>query len=644
MRRLFLASMIIVLVVMQTRCPQIVVALAIATLCLKADRKGKFVLAIMLGLILLRLNLNIDVSKVKQGYVTEINASSFIVDNGIDHVLVYSEDVADIHPFDRVVIVGEVTPIEARKGDFGFDALRWAKANRIAGTVSEEGTLRFCRDSFPHFLLSGGFAKNNPSFVAAFRNLVYDTNPDDPLMDFISLGLQFSLLLLLLDRLSQRISNEKTAFVFQFAVLFLFSALFGFPLTSLRFMLFFLTSRFIKDRKLAFSLNILLFFIYEPHTLSQWTILIPLAFQFSSIFYKKRNAYFVRSALLAMIFLRSNAVFFPLSLLLFPILRKGMLVVSGVYWSATMLPFLAELALLLNRLFTQLLASLSLERFRMISTISDFFLVAIFILFILYSDKRILRILLLIVLILSPYAFYLNPFPQVVFLNAGQGDAILLRSAFSSCLVLIDTGPPREATNLIATLRSKGVDKLNALILTHGDADHSGNIDAFSKAFEIEKTIIDKQDFKCEGMTMKNLDKGVTFNDSNADSLIYATSLLQTRFLFMGDGDIRTEEELLERYDLTTDIVKLGHHGSQSASSDEFIGKIQARLALISVGKNSYGHPHPSVINRLKAFRLAYLTTRDKGDITMTLFPGFALVTSFDFGYMILPTGPRKLK
>jgi hypothetical protein len=306
--------MIIVLVGMQTRNPQITVMLAYAALCLKADRKGKIVLLITLVLIIIRLSLNIDVSKVKQGYVTEINASSFIVDNGIDHVLVYSEDVADIHPFDRIVIVGEVTPIEARKGDFGFDARRWAKANRIAGTIAEEGTLRFCRDSFPHFLFSGGFAKNNPAFVVAFRNLIYDTNPDDPLMDFISLGLQFSLLLLLLDRLSQRISNEKTALFLEFVGLFLFSSLFGFPLTSLRFMLFFLTSRFIKDRKLAFALNILLFFIYEPHTLSQWTILIPLTFQFSSIFYKKRNTYFVRSALLALIFLRSNAVVFQVSI------------------------------------------------------------------------------------------------------------------------------------------------------------------------------------------------------------------------------------------------------------------------------------------------------------------------------------------
>jgi hypothetical protein len=114
MRRLFLASMIIVLVGMQTRNPQITVMLAYAALCLKADRKGKIVLLITLVLIIIRLSLNIDVSKVKQGYVTEINASSFIVDNEIDHVLVYSEDVADIHPFDRIVIVGEVTPIEAR--------------------------------------------------------------------------------------------------------------------------------------------------------------------------------------------------------------------------------------------------------------------------------------------------------------------------------------------------------------------------------------------------------------------------------------------------------------------------------------------------------------------------------------------------
>ncbi|MGB7594871.1 MAG: hypothetical protein WBL80_04845, partial [Erysipelotrichaceae bacterium] len=153
-----------------------------------------------------------------------------------------------------------------------------------------------------------------------------------------------------------------------------------------------------------------------------------------------------------------------------------------------------------------------------------------------------------------------------------------------------------------------------------------------------------KKDVKCKGLMMKNLDPLMTFGEVNADSLIYATSLNQTRFLFMADGDVNTEAKLLERFDLTSDIVKLGHHGSQSASSDEFIGNLRANLAIISVGKNSYGHPHASVLARLKAFRLRYLTTRREGDITVTLLPGFAIVSSARQPLRIVATGCQKRK
>jgi competence protein ComEC len=248
------------------------------------------------------------------------------------------------------------------------------------------------------------------------------------------------------------------------------------------------------------------------------------------------------------------------------------------------------------------------------------------------------------VLFVSPWFIYLNPLPQVVFLNAGQGDAILLRSAFASCTIVIDTGPPKEAINLVATLRSKTVDRIDALVLTHSDADHSGNQALFEEQFDIKDTVDSKQDVTCKGMLLKNLDPLITFGEVNADSLIYATSLNHTRFLFMADGDVNTEAKLLERYDLTSDIVKLGHHGSQSASSDEFIGNIQAKLAIISVGKNSYGHPHAAVLARLNAFRLRYLTTRREGDITLTLLPGFAIVTSAREPLRIVETGRQKRK
>jgi len=639
MRRLFLALSIVVLVGMQTAAPMYPILLGCGVLFLKTDKRGRIFIVVMLGIVLLRMNLDFKGKAFTQGYVTEINASSYIVENGLDHILVYTEDASKIHPFDRVAIVGQIDPIEGRTGDFGFDALRWASANRILGTISEDQTLRFCRDSLGHFLLAGGFAQNNTAFVNVFRDLIYDTQPDDPLIDFVSLGLQFALLLGVLNRLTQAIPNEILAESLKFVGLFLFGWLFGYPLTALRFLLFFLTSRFFTDRKLAFCVNIMVFMLYDPNTLSQWTVLIPLAFQFSSIFFSKTNAYFVRCALLAAIFMRSNGILLPISILFFPLARSILILISAVFWSATIIPILAYPALWLHGLFINLQSMFDYDLIRIIGTIGHLLLIFTFILFMLIPRNKALHWVMIGLLFASPCFIYLNPFPQVVFLNAGQGDTILVRSAFASCTIVMDTGPPKEASNILATLRSKSVIKIDALILTHPDADHSGNQALFGEQFDITEVVASKKDVKCKGLLMKSLDPLITFGDVNADSLIYATSLNQTRFLFMADGDVNTEAKLLERYDLTSDIVKLGHHGSQSASSDEFIGNLQAKLAIISVGKNSYGHPHASVLARLKAFRQDYLTTRREGDITLTLLPGFAFVTSTRQPLRIVATG-----
>ena len=630
MRQRILAVSLLTLFAMQVRQPALFILMTGSILVFQADQRKRIFVFLLLTLIVIRLNLHVNSNVFTEGVVVEINPSSIVVQHHLDRVLIRVEDPSIYHAFDRVVIDEDFKPIESRIGDFGFVARQWARANRIQGIVDESNIVRFCRNSILHYLFSGGVAHHDMAFVSAWRDLIYDTTQDHSITGFISLGLQFSLFLSLMHRLTQRIRQQGIAECVAFGSLCLFSSFFAFPLTSLRFIFFFLSSRLCRDRYLSLSMNILFFFFYEPATLTQWTLLIPLVYQSTTLLVPKPRRRFVRIVVIALVFMRSNAIVDPFALLLFPVLRTLYMLISGLFWLSLLLPNLSYLSTFAYRTLESLLIRLPIESFLITGTIPDSFLFLSVLLLISLSFHRRYRYLFIPILLIAPFRMYLNPFPSVVFLNAGQGDAMLVRSSFARCTIILDTGPPYEERNLLATLRSKSVFDIDAMIITHADADHSGNMEVFRHEFDIGSIVTGRKDVECEGLLLKNLDPGVVFDDENADSLVYATSLNGVRFLFMADADIRSEERIMNRYDLTTDIVKLGHHGSQTSSSQDFIGRLQAKFAIISVGKNNYGHPSQLVLQRLDAFRLDFLTTRDEGDITFTPIGGYALITSSD--------------
>ena len=102
------------------------------------------------------------------------------------------------------------------------------------------------------------------------------------------------------------------------------------------------------------------------------------------------------------------------------------------------------------------------------------------------------------------------------------------------------------------------------------------------------------------------------YGDENDNSSVIYTELNNHKFLFMGDAGVEVEEDLIEKYNLMDiDILKIGHHGSKTSSSEEFINKINPKYSVISVGKNNrYGHPNKEVINNLDNSKI-YRTDKD---------------------------------
>ena len=226
----------------------------------------------------------------------------------------------------------------------------------------------------------------------------------------------------------------------------------------------------------------------------------------------------------------------------------------------------------------------------------------------------------------------------ITFINVGQGDSTFIHLKHNKN-ILIDTGGVYNyhlSKNIISYLKSLGIKKLDYLILTHGDFDHMGESINLVENFKVEKVIfncgpyndlekelikvLDKKKIKYYSCIKElNIDKNKLYflqtkeydNENDNSNVIY-TELDGYKFMFMGDASTTTEKEILNKYNLPDiNVLKIGHHGSKTSSSKEFINEINPKYSIISVGKNNrYGHPNKEVLNNLKNSKI-YRTDQD---------------------------------
>jgi len=188
----------------------------------------------------------------------------------------------------------------------------------------------------------------------------------------------------------------------------------------------------------------------------------------------------------------------------------------------------------------------------------------------------------------------------------------------------------------IPYLKSLGIRKIDNLILTHGDYDHIGEAINLVNNFKVEKVIFNCGDFnELEKDLIKVLEKkkipyyscikeinidnnklyflnNKDYGNENDNSSVIYTEFNNYKFLLMGDAGVEVEEDLLEKYNLQDiDVLKVGHHGSRTSSSKEFINEIKPKYSVISVGKNNrYGHPNKKVLDNLEDSKI-YRTDQD---------------------------------
>ncbi len=261
------------------------------------------------------------------------------------------------------------------------------------------------------------------------------------------------------------------------------------------------------------------------------------------------------------------------------------------------------------------------------------------------NRRRYGVIILLMCMVFHWNINYVNFFGKVVVLDIGQGDAIYIRLPFNKGDYLIDTGgaftfPQEEwkerekefhsgADVLVPFLKAEGVRRLDKLILTHGDFDHIGNVESLWGEVEIEEVIVPQgfgvgevekeiiKEAKHRGVSTQfavsntgwkegkasfvYLHPTKFYESKNEGSIVLLAVLGNKKWLFTGDMEEEGERDLLHHYpNLNVDVLKVGHHGSKTSSTERFLGAIKPDVAIISAGRNNrFGHPHQEVLERL---------------------------------------------
>ncbi len=262
------------------------------------------------------------------------------------------------------------------------------------------------------------------------------------------------------------------------------------------------------------------------------------------------------------------------------------------------------------------------------------FIYYIFLYLTLKSKKFIIA--LIICIYLSKLLLKLDSNYYIYFLDVGQGDSTLLISPYKSEVILIDTGGNLNydlSESVSNFLKSIGINKIDVMVLTHGDYDHLGEFIELSYKISIDSVIINNNtineeegkiialDYKLVNNIDSNYFKANNINlytseDENESSLVYYFNLYNTSVLLPADITSELLSDIVNNYNINPLIYKVAHHGSKYNTTNELIKNINPYYAIISAGyNNKYNHPHEEVINILENHNVKIYDTSKDGTI-----------------------------
>ena len=237
---------------------------------------------------------------------------------------------------------------------------------------------------------------------------------------------------------------------------------------------------------------------------------------------------------------------------------------------------------------------------------------------------------------------------RIYFLDVGQGDCTLIRTRWGD--ILIDAGPESAQEALCLRLKQLGVKEIALAVFTHPDEDHVGGADGILEQISVKEVWLPvremdnpsaarmEQAIETCGAMRKNVKAGEILyigdvvvavlaplgdatSDPNDNSIVLRVSCGEIGMLFMGDASAKIEQKMINHYSkghLQADLYKVGHHGSSTSNTEDFLNVVKPAYAVICASiDNSYGHPHGVVVERLQNLGAIVLITATDGEVVL---------------------------
>ena len=441
--------------------------------------------------------------------------------------------------------------------------------------------------------------------------------------------------------------NEKLSYLITSLFLIFFAFIASFTPSIVRSVLFFILSSinnvyylYIKPKYLLYIVFSILIFI-NPFYIYDTGFILSFCISFFILLFNEKNK--INNNLLSILVISILSTLSSLPIIINMSYEVNILgfinnlffipyVTYIVFPLSIIVVFISKLSFILNFLiiimeYISKVSSNILNIKLIFPKMSLFLIIIYYVLLILIVKKINLKKIFIIYLSFLYFRCDFDKNNYVYFIDVGQGDSALIVTKNNKS-ILIDTGGKVGSnyslmkSNVIPFFKSIGIRKLDYLFITHGDYDHAGyGIDLVNnfnvknrftnngKYNSLEKKLnvksFNNSYIKIDNVEIYSLNNKL-YNNENKDSLVLLVIIDNYKLLFMGDASINTEKDIIDNYDIgDVFILKVGHHGSKTSSSEEFIDNVNPKYSIISVGKNNkFGHPNKEVLDNLSSSKI----------------------------------------